>query len=94
MELVSKTSAVKTRREFNSRLFRQEKPMALAIEVLRDTTDPDEDCFIVKFEGNWIGRIRKLEDGWEARSNEGFKGAIHYSSPERAAQALVFAVAL
>jgi len=68
--------------------------MAITVEILRDDLDPDEDCFLVKYEGRWIGRIRKVVDGWEARSNEGLKGAIRYSSPDRAAQALVFAVAL
>ena len=68
--------------------------MAIEVEILKDDMDPDEECFIIRYEGRWLGRIRKLEDGWEARTNEGMKGPIHYSSADRAVQALVFGSAL
>ena len=68
--------------------------MAIMLEIVRDDLDPDEYCFLIKYDGKWIGRIRRREEGWEARSVEGLKGPILFSSPERAAQSLVFSVAL
>ena len=63
--------------------------MAVEVELVPDTLDPDEVCYHVKYNGEHIGRVRKQGDGWEARNNAGLKKNVLFTKPDRAAMSLV-----